>query len=73
MGFDVTEYTTGLYRPHKHDAVVTACDKPTSIGTKHHAIYDRFVCKFSIALLILELVGHDKLARSEHKSHKSHA
>ncbi len=63
MGFDVTEYGTRLRRPHKHRAVITACDEPTSIRTKHHCIYDGFVCKFAIAFLILKLVGHDKLAR----------
>ena len=61
MSFEVTEHTTRLCRPHKHGAIVTACDKPTSIRTEHHCIYDGFMCMFTIAFLILELVGHDKL------------
>ena len=68
MGFYVAEYTARLCGPHKYRAVVTACDEPTSIGTDYHGIYDTFVCQFSIAFLVFELVGHDRLEVKHKKS-----
>ena len=61
MGFDNAEHITSQCGPHFHGAVIAACDESSSARTKNHRIYRRLVCTFVIALLVFEMVGHDKL------------
>jgi hypothetical protein len=59
MGFNVIGSRTIFSWPYEHRRVITGCDKPISIVTEHHHIYDRGVHKFAIVFLVLKL-RHDK-------------
>ena len=72
MCFDAAEFTARLCRPHKHGAVVTACDNSISVGTKNHCIDDRIMSGFAIAFLILKPVGHDKLGVNTIRAQRPH-
>ena len=59
--FDAAQNCTGLYRPQNHRWVVTSCEKPMSIRTQNHCVYDQFVSKFAVAFLVFKPVEHAEL------------